>query len=342
MMKKILKGFLVAALLNIVLVLVIFMAIIGGGQVSNNNSSSGQSLSIMVESYRVYVESKTKDEDMQEYVNLILCVMQIESGGSGLDPMQSAEGPFNDKYPRLPNGITDPYYSIDCGIKELQSCLKRANVKNNKDYENIKVALGGYNFGNGFIEWCQKNYNGIWSLDIAQKFSNIWKEKTGWDVYGDPPYAQKVMSYYQRTGIDIEESANVAEMGAKKYKELINEAEKYLGFPYVFGGSNPSTSFDCSGFICWSFTKSAVYNLPRTTAQEIYNQSAKIKKEEAKPGDLIYFTGTYDCPDPVSHIGIYVGNNTMLHCGNPISYVKINTEYWQQHFYAFGRLPINK
>lgn len=123
------------------------------------------------------------------------------------------------------------------------------------------------------------------------------------------------------------------------FAALIAEAEKYLGYPYVWGGSSPSTSFDCSGFVCWVYTHSGVYNLPRTTASGIYSQCAHVSPSEARPGDCIFFTGTYASAGPVSHIGIYVGNGMMIHCGDPIKYANINTPYWQQHFYAFGRLP---
>nr|WP_242596641.1 peptidoglycan DD-metalloendopeptidase family protein [Enterococcus plantarum] len=122
------------------------------------------------------------------------------------------------------------------------------------------------------------------------------------------------------------------------FKNLINYAEQYLGFPYVFGGSSPETSFDCSGFICWVYTHSGTYNLPRTTAQGIYNQCAPVSPNEAKPGDLIFFEGTYDAGEPVTHIGIYVGNGQMLHCGDPVQYATINDPYWSSHFYGFGRL----
>lgn len=122
------------------------------------------------------------------------------------------------------------------------------------------------------------------------------------------------------------------------FAALIQEAEKYLGYPYVWGGSSPSTSFDCSGFVCYVFTHSGVHNLPRTTAQGIYNQCAHIPLSEAKPGDIIFFTGTYNSSGPVSHVGIYVGNNMMIHCGSPIQYSRIDSSYWSQHFYAIGRL----
>ena len=121
------------------------------------------------------------------------------------------------------------------------------------------------------------------------------------------------------------------------FASLMKEAEKYLGYPYVWGGSSPSTSFDCSGFVCWVYTQSGVANIPRTTAQGIYNQCATVSASEARPGDIIFFTGTYDSGSPVSHVGIYVGNGMMLHCGSPIQYTSIQSPYWREHFYAFGR-----
>ena len=119
---------------------------------------------------------------------------------------------------------------------------------------------------------------------------------------------------------------------------LMEEAAKYLGYPYVWGGSNPSTSFDCSGFVCWVFTNSGVHNLPRTTAQGIYDQCTPVSASDAKAGDIIFFTGTYNSAGAVSHVGIYCGGGTMIHCGDPISYASINSSYWQSHFYSFGRL----
>ena len=119
---------------------------------------------------------------------------------------------------------------------------------------------------------------------------------------------------------------------------LMEEAARYLGYPYVWGGSSPSTSFDCSGFVCWVFTNSGVHNLPRTTAQGIYDQCTPVSAADAKAGDIIFFTGTYNSPGPVSHVGIYCGNGVMIHCGDPIKYASINTPYWRSHFYSFGRL----
>ena len=123
-----------------------------------------------------------------------------------------------------------------------------------------------------------------------------------------------------------------------KFKQLMDEATKYIGYPYVWGGSNPRTSFDCSGFICWSYTQSGVHNLSRTTAQGIYNQCTLVSEAEVKPGDLVFFTGTYKTTDVVTHIGIYVGDGMMLHCGDPIKYAGVKSAYWSKFFYSYGRL----
>ena len=124
------------------------------------------------------------------------------------------------------------------------------------------------------------------------------------------------------------------------FAALITEAEKYIGYPYVWGGSNPSTSFDCSGFVCWTMTASGVWNVGRTSAQGLFNACTPVSASNAQPGDLIFFVGTYDTPG-ISHVGIYAGGGKMLHCGDPIRYVDINTSYWQSHFYAFARPPYN-
>ncbi|TCS78270.1 NlpC/P60 family protein [Muricomes intestini] len=123
-----------------------------------------------------------------------------------------------------------------------------------------------------------------------------------------------------------------------KFAALIAEAEKYLGYPYVWGGSSPSTSFDCSGFVCWVINQSGVGSVGRTTATGLFNFCSHIPPGEAQPGDLIFFQGTYDTPG-ASHVGIYVGNGMMIHCGSPIQYASINTSYWQSHFLGYGRLP---
>ena len=121
------------------------------------------------------------------------------------------------------------------------------------------------------------------------------------------------------------------------FATIIKEAEKYLDYPYVWGGSSPSTSFDCSGFVSWVINHSG-WDVGRLGAQGLCNICTPVSSANVKPGDLVFFTGTYDTPG-VSHVGIYVGNNMMIHCGDPISYANLNSNYWQSHFYRYGRLP---
>ena len=171
------------------------------------------------------------------------------------------------------------------------------------------------------------------NLDPEQTQRYIVYQKTK----GNRPYlfaGNPSVNHGEYTDYDIPPEA----LNDPDFAALIAEAEKYLGYPYVWGGSSPSTSFDCSGFVCWVLDKSGVYPMSRTTAQGIFNQCAKIPPSEARPGDIIFFTGTYDSPGPVSHVGIYVGNGMMIHAGNPISYTSIETSYWQSHFYSYGRV----
>ncbi|MBS4888280.1 MAG: lysozyme family protein [Clostridiales bacterium] len=129
-----------------------------------------------------------------EYVELIKAIMMQESGGRGLDPMQCSEGSFNTKYPRQPNGITDPEYSISCGVQEIKSCLERAGVKNPLDMENIKLALQSYNYGNGYLEWAKAR--GGYTLANAAEFSDMMAQRMGWSSYGDKQYVPHVLQYY--------------------------------------------------------------------------------------------------------------------------------------------------
>ena len=154
------------------------------------------------------------------------------------------------------------------------------------------------------------------------------------DVFGDD-YATGTPGSGEYTDYEIPPEA----LSDERFAAMIAEAEKYLGYPYVWGGSSPSTSFDCSGFVCWVINQSGVGSVGRTTAQGIFNHTTPIAPSEAKPGDIIFFTGTYDSGSAVSHVGIYAGNGMMIHCGNPISYTSVNTPYWQSHFYSYGRLP---
>lgn len=152
------------------------------------------------------------------------------------------------------------------------------------------------------------------------------------DLFGGGEYPN-ASTLQEPTYYDIPPEA----LADETFAAMIAEAEKYLGYPYVWGGSSPSTSFDCSGFVSWVINHSG-WNVGRLGAQGLYNICTPVSSAQAKPGDLIFFKGTYDTPG-VSHVGIYVGGGMMIHCGSPISYASINTNYWQAHYFSFGRLP---
>ena len=165
--------------------------------------------------------------------------------------------------------------------------------------------------------------------DVLMTTSGNRSELFGEDVYG--------VSGGEYTDYDIPGEALTDE----KFRRMITEAEKYLGYPYVWGGSNPSTSFDCSGFVSWVINHSGNgWNVGRLGARGLKNICDIIPPDQAKPGDLIFFHHTYDAPDPsdATHVGIYVGDGMMIHCGNPISYASTESSYWQSHFLCFGRI----
>ena len=154
------------------------------------------------------------------------------------------------------------------------------------------------------------------------------------DLFPDSSY---VASYYGTEYEVYEIPASALE--DEQFSAMIEEAEKYLGYPYVWGGSSPSTSFDCSGFVSWVVNNCGVgWNIGRLGAEGLRNICTYVSAANAQPGDLVFFQGTYDTTG-ASHVGIYVGNNMMIHCGDPIQYADLSSSYWQQHFLSFGRLP---
>ena len=178
----------------IILIVVLFgcaVSLFGGGGGSNAYTP----VSAEVEAYEPLIQKYAKQYGIPEYVELIKAVMMQESGGRGLDPMQAAEGSFNTRYPHEPNGIQDPEYSIQCGVQELKAALISAEVENPIDMEHIKLALQGYNFGNGYISWAKTNYGG-YSYANAVEFSTMQAQRLGWESYGDTQYPAYVLRYY--------------------------------------------------------------------------------------------------------------------------------------------------
>lgn len=184
-------GWIAVVIIMIVVLLGSAVAMFGGGSESNTYTQ----VSAEVEAYDPLIRQYAKQYCIPEYVELIKAVMMQESGGRGLDPMQAAEGSFNTKYPHEPNGIKDPEYSIQCGVQELKAALTSAEVESPIDMERIKLALQGYNFGNGYISWAKSKYGG-YSYANAVEFSTQQAQRLGWDSYGDTQYPAHVLRYY--------------------------------------------------------------------------------------------------------------------------------------------------
>lgn len=184
-------GWIAVVIILIVVLLGCAVSLFGGGSGSNAYTP----VSAEVEAYEPLIQKYAKQYGIPEYVELIKAVMMQESGGRGLDPMQAAEGSFNTRYPHEPNGIQDPEYSIECGVQELKAALISAEVENPIDMERIKLALQGYNFGNGYISWAKSNYGG-YSYANAVEFSTMQAQRLGWEKYGDTQYPAHVLRYY--------------------------------------------------------------------------------------------------------------------------------------------------
>ena len=192
LISAIIAGGWVAVLIILIIVLLgCAVSLFGGG----GNSNSYTAVSAEVEAYEPLIQQYAKQHGIPEYVELIKAVMMQESGGRGNDPMQASECGYNTRYPNTPNGITDPEYSINVGIQNLAACLNEAEVENPIDMERIKLALQGYNFGNGYISWAKTNYGG-YSYANAVEFSTTQAERLGWDSYGDTQYVSHVLRYY--------------------------------------------------------------------------------------------------------------------------------------------------
>ena len=184
-------GWVAVVIILIIVLLGCAVSIFGGG----SRSSTYTAVSAEVEAYDPMIRKYAQQYGIPEYVELIKAVMMQESGGRGLDPMQAAEGGFNTRYPHVPNGITDPEYSVECGVQELKAALEAAGVENPVDMERIKLALQGYNFGSGYISWALRNYGG-YSVANAAEFSDMQAARLGWSNYGDKQYVSHVLRYY--------------------------------------------------------------------------------------------------------------------------------------------------
>ncbi|WP_039656503.1 lysozyme family protein [Clostridium tyrobutyricum] len=322
---------LISAIFAAFFVLLFFVAIIfsdedNGG---SNIKDGGVSVSAEVLAYKPMVEKYAKEYGISEYVNYLLAIMQVESGGTLQDVMQSSESEG------LPANTLNAEESIEQGCKYFAALLKTAK---SKDCD-INTVIQSYNYGGGFIDYVASQGK-KYTFELAENFSNeksggnkekydnpiAVRENGGWKYsYGNMFYVLLVSQYITSEKFD---NATV--------QAVMNEALKYKGWKYVYGGYTPTTSFDCSGLVQWCYGKAGI-NLPRT-AQEQYDVTQHIPLSEAQAGDLVFFHSTYDAGTYITHVGINQGNNRMYNAGDPIGYADLTSSYWQEHLVCAGRV----
>ena len=287
----------------IILIIVLFgcaVSLFGGG----GNSNSYTPVSAEVEAYEPLIQQYARQHGIPEYTELIKAVMMQESGGRGNDPMQASECGYNTRYPNTPNGITDPEYSINVGIQNLAACLSAAEVENPIDMEHIKLALQGYNFGNGYISWAKTNYGG-YSYANAVEFSTTQAERLGWDSYGDTQYVSHVLRYYPYgrafTGGGNQAIVEVA------LTQLGNEGGQPYWSWYGFGGRVEW----CACFVSWCANECGYIDtgvIPKFAGCVLGSQWFMDRGQwqdgsfEPSAGHIIFFD--WECDGVTDHVGI--------------------------------------
>ncbi|WP_343082888.1 lysozyme family protein [Blautia producta] len=311
----------------------LFFGIMIGGEDDDGGSYSGSTvganLSPEVLKHQAAVEKYAREYGISEYVPYLLAIMQVESGGTAVDVMQSSESLG------LPPNTLGTEESIKQGCKYFSELLKSAGGKGC----DIHSVVQSYNYGGGYLDYVAKNGKKH-TYPLAENFSRersggvkvtytnpvAVRKNGGWRYnYGNQFYVELVSQYL-----------TVNQVSGETAQKVLGEALKYQGWAYVYGGSNPNTSFDCSGLVQWCYAKAGI-SLPRV-AQAQYDVTQHIPLSQAKAGDLVFFHSTYDSGSYVSHVGIYVGNNRMYHAGNPIGYADLTSAYWQQHLIGAGRI----
>lgn len=306
---------------------------------SKNNTEALQDFSKIPESVQKHIPTIKKYMKKynlpDKYLPYILAQATQESYGKEPDIFQASESKYNGKI----GMIKSVEESIEHAMKRWREIIDQIKAKNVEF--SIPLVLQTYNFGSGYLSWVKENGN-RYTKQNANTFSfHMLKILQGWSYkrYGDTKYVEHV---YRYLSFKTNSSNNFNYSG--DVQKLIEEAKKYLGVPYFFGADYnlAPNYFDCSSFVGYVYTKSGFKNIPRTNAWSIYkNYCTPINSNEAVPGDLVFFHSTYKNAPAISHIGIYVGNNTMIHTGgNPegVHFEKINTKFWKSHFYGFGRV----
>lgn len=327
-------GGMVLFILVIVIMFGGFLCMSGG-----DNSITVIPVTVEVQAYEPIIRKYAKQYGIAEYVELIKAVMMQESGGIGADPMQSSENGFNIKYPRQPNGITDPEYSIDCGVQEIKSCLVSAEARTPVDMAEIKLALQGYNFGNGYIFWAKTSYGG-YTLANAAEFSEKMAEEKGWSSYGDKQYVPHVLRYYALGRIPSKVGCSVIVQTAISQEG--NGGETYWSW-YGFESRVPW----CACFVSWCAEQCGYLNsgvFPRfslcSDGVSWFQQAGRFMDASYVPasGDIIFFDWGND--GSIDHVGIveYVSKGVVYTVeGNSGDLVKRNCySIGDSQIYGYG------
>ncbi|MFQ9688286.1 lysozyme family protein [Longicatena caecimuris] len=310
----------------IAILIILLIALIGGIFMTGSSSSgSGNQLSKEVIEYTPIIQKYADEYEIPHFINALQAIMMQESGGKGTDPMQSSECSFNTKFPNTPNAITDPEYSIQVGVQNFADCLKRANCTDPLDIPLLSLAMQGYNFGNGYIEWALTNF-GAYSQGNAKVFSDVQARKHGWNSYGDPEYVPHVMRYYQFASLGTSNSnlVNIA----------ISQLGNQGGTPYWSWYGYKERVEWCACFVSWVAYQSGDLDItiPKFSAVRDgikYYQDKdqwKDKSYTPKTGDLIFFDWQRDGIS--DHVGIVekVENNIIYTVeGNSNDQCKQNT-----------------
>lgn len=333
MRKKVVIFSLIPCLFFMFIIFVVVFGIItadeDGSEFENVRGVTGLNLSPEVLAYKSVVEAYANQYEIGNYTGYLLAIMMVESGGTGEDVMQSSESLG------LPPNSLSPTESIEQGVKYFAQLLATATEKGC----DINTVVQSYNYGGSFIDYVAENGQ-QYTFELAQDFA---KEKSGGEqvdysnelacqINGGWRYKYGNMFYV----LLVNQYLFVREFDDLTVQMIMNEALLYEGTAYVWGGSTPETGFDCSGLTQWCFSVAGI-ELPRT-AQEQYDATQHIPLSDAKPGDLVFFQGTYDTDNYITHVGIYVGDNYMYHAGSAVGYEDLTTEYWQGHIVSAGRI----
>ena len=310
----------------IAILIILLIALIGGIFMTGSSSSgSGNQLSQEVIEYTPIIQKYADEYEIPHFVNALQAIMMQESGGKGTDPMQSSECSFNTKFPNTPNAITEPEYSIQVGVQNFADCLKRANCTDPLDIPLLSLAMQGYNFGNGYIEWAVKNF-GAYSQGNAKVFADEQAREHGWNSYGDPEYVPHVMRYYQ--------FASLGTSNSKLVNIALSQVGNQGGTPYWSWYGYKERVEWCACFVSWCAYQSGDLNItiPKFSAVKDgikYYQNKGLwgdKNYIPKTGDLIFFDWQQDGIS--DHVGVVekVENNIIYTIeGNSNDQCKQNT-----------------